>query len=187
MSYSINSGIQVLGPTDSTWYGLTDDNRQPVKIAYEIIEKTNRMADGTLRRYVIARKHKITASWQSVWSKSSMSSDYGISADGLVQQGKAGAWMKSFYEANVFIPITVRLTNATSNTQNISTTSGFTPTENIATPYVYTNTDTYVPSYVANQSTNSTYSVFITSFDYEVVKRNKDFDLVNINIEFTEI
>ena len=144
------------------------------------------MADGTLRRYVVARKHKITASWQSTWSKSSLSSDYGTSPNGVVS-GKAGAWIKSFYEANVFIPVNVRLTIASANTQNISTTSGLTPTETVATTDVYTNTDTYIPSYVANSSGNMTYNVFITSFDYEVVKRNKDFDLVNINIEFTEI
>jgi len=188
MSYMLNAGVEVsIGlnsggtatsdPAQMVWYKLTDDNRQPIKIAYEVIEKTNRMADGTLRRYVIARKHKITASWQNVWSKSSLSTDANY----------AGAWMKSFYEANVFIPIYVRLTIASANTQNISTTSGFIPTETIATKDVYTNTDTYVPSYVANSSGNMVYNVFITSFDYEVQKRNKDFDLVNINIEFTEI
>jgi len=176
MSYSINSGIEV-SIDNSTWYKLTDDNRRPIKVAYEVIEKTNRMADGTLRRYVIARKHKITSSWQNVWSKTANSSDGNY----------AGAWMKSFYEANVFIPIYVRLTIASTNTQNINTTDGFIPTETVATNYVYTNGDTYVPSYVANNSNNMTYNVFMTAFDYEVVKRNKDFDLVNINIEFTEI
>jgi hypothetical protein len=176
MSHTLNAGIQVQG-SDGVWYSLTDDNRQPIKIAYEVIEKTSRMADGTLRRYVIARKHKITASWQNVWSHSTMSSD----------NGKAGAWMKSFYEANVFIPINVRLTVASVNTQNISTTSGFVPTETVAVKNVYSSGDTYIPSFVANQSGNMVYNVFITQFDYEVVKRNKDFDLVNISIEFTEI
>jgi len=172
MSHILNAGVDVQG-ADGNWYSLTDDNRQPIKIAYEVIEKTSRMADGTLRRYVIARKHKITASWQNVWSKSSMSSD----------AGKAGAWIKSFYEANVFIPINVRLTVASMNTQNISTTSGFVP----GGVGGYETSDTYIPSLTANSSGNMVYNVFITSFDYEVVKRNKDFDLVNINIEFTEI
>ena len=171
MSHALNAGIEIQG-ADGTWYSLTDDNRQPIKIAYEVIEKTSRMADGTLRRYVIARKHKISASWQNVWSKSLMSSD----------QGKAGAWIKSFYEANVFIPVNIRLTVASMNTQNISTTSGFVPGVN-----GYETPDTYIPSLTANTSGNMVYNVFMTSFDYEVVKRNKDFDSVNINIEFTEI
>lgn len=171
MAHILNAGIEIQG-FDGTWYQLTDDNRQPIKIGYEVIEKTNRMADGTLRRYVIARKHKITASWQNVWSLSSMTSD----------GKKAGAWIKSFYEANVFIPINVRLTVSSMNTQNISTTSGFIP----GTAGVET-TDTYIPSLTANNSGNMVYNVFITSFDYEVVKRNQNFDMVNINIEFTEI
>ena len=65
MSYSINAGIEVsvghdisdnptTDPAQMIWYNLTDDNRQPVKLGYEVIEKTNRMADGTLRRYVVA-------------------------------------------------------------------------------------------------------------------------------------
>lgn len=176
MSSLINAGFEV-SLDNTTWYYITDDNRQPIKIAYEVIEKTSRMADGTLRRYVVARKHKITASWQDTWSSTANTSD----------GNKGGAWLKSFYEANAFVPIYVRLTVASVNTQSISTTSGFTPTEVVASPYVYTNTDTYVPSFSANQSGNMTYYGFITNFDYEVSKRNIKYDFVNINIEFTEI
>lgn len=176
MSLSINAGLE-LSIDNSNWFNITDDNRQPIKIAYEVIEKTSRMADGTLRRYVVARKHKITASWQNTWSSTANTSD----------GNKGGAWLKSFYEANAFIPIYVRLTIASVNTQNISTTTGFTPTETAASQYLYTNTDTYVPSLFANQSSNMTYYGFITSFDYEVSKRNIKYDFVNINLEFTEI
>ena len=186
MSYQLNAGVQLsvdYNPTNNsgTWYSITDDNRQPIKIGYEVIEKTNRMADGTLRRYVVARKHKITSSWQNTWSSSAVTSD----------GKKAGAWLKSFYEANVFIPIYLRLTVASVGTQNINTTSGFIPgvqgVESQTSSYSYSNNDTYVPSYVANQSTNMIYNVFITSFDYSVSKRNKSYDFVDISIEFTEI
>jgi hypothetical protein len=179
MSYSINAGIQVQDPTDpnGTWYSITDDNRQPIKMGFEVIEKTNRMADGTLRRYVVARKNKISTSWQSTWSATSQTSD----------GGKGMAWLRSYYEANVFVPVYLRLTAASVNTQNISTSPGFVPTEVVKTPYLYDADDTYIPSVVSNLSDNMTYHMFITSFDYEVVKRNKNFDLVNVNIEFTEI
>ena len=179
MSYSINAGIQVQDPTNlsGTWYSITDDNRQPIKMGFEVIEKTNRMADGTLRRYVVARKNKISTSWQNTWSATSETSD----------GGKGMAWLRSYYEANVFIPIYLRLTAASINTQDISTSPGFIPTENIKTLYQYDATDTYIPSIVANNSDNMTYHMFITNFDYEVVKRNKKFDLVNVTIEFTEI
>lgn len=177
MSYSLNAGIELQDPVTGEWYQITDDNRQPIKITYEVIEKTNRMADGTLRRYVVARKHKVTASWQSTWSSTTQTSD----------GGKGMAWLMSYYEGNVFAPVFLRLTAASVNTQDLSSRPFGPIPETITTPYNYNPADTYVPSIVANSSDNLTYHVFITNFDYEVVKRNKNFDLVNVNIEFTEI
>ena len=176
MTYAINAGLAV--STDYVnWYYITDDNRQPIKITYETVEKSSRMADGTLRKFVIARKHKITTSWQNTWSSSANTTD----------GTKGAAWLKSFYEANVFVPIYVRLSVASVNTQNIPTTSGAVITETVANSYSYTNGDTYIPSLFAKNSTNMVYHGFMTSFDYEVSKRNLKYDLVNMSIEFTEI
>ncbi len=176
MSYSINAGLS-LSIDKSTWYQITDDNRQPLDFPYEIVEKSSRMAEGTLRRYVVVRKQKISTSWSSVWSSSTMTSD----------GNKGGAWLKSFYDANVFIPIYLKTTNASVNTQNISTTSGFIPTETQATISGYTSGDTYISSFTAPNSTNNVYYGFITGFDYKVVKRSLGFDLVDITFEFTEM
>jgi hypothetical protein len=171
VSAGLNSGgASTTDPAQMVWYQLTDDNREPIKISYEVIEKTNRMADGTLRRYVIARKHKITASWANVWSKSTISTDYGTN------KGKAGAWLRSFYEANVFVPIYVKIIASSETTQNLQTSTPFVPNE-----------DTYVQPFNASSSANMVYNVFMTQFDYEVLKRNRDYDMVNMNIEFTEI
>ena len=101
MAYQIKAGIAV-SLDNATWIYLTDHNRQPVKIVFEVIEKTNRMADGTLRRYVIARKHKISTSWKMLPSKTAET----------VDGNKSGSWMQSFYEANVFVPVYVKLINA---------------------------------------------------------------------------
>ena len=176
----LQTGIQVsLTGADGTWYKLTDHNRQPVHVTYDVVEKTNRMADGTLRRYVIARKHKFTTSWSLVPSLTEQAVDY-KSTDSY--SGKAGAWMKSFYEANVFVPIKVKIISAGLTTQNINSTDGFTPDES-----------TYYSSFQApTDADNTVYTAYITNFDYEVVKRNaggrgKGFDLVNITIEFTEV
>lgn len=176
----LQTGIQVsLTGADGTWYKLTDHNRQPIHVTYDVVEKTNRMADGTLRRYVVARKHKFTTSWSLVPSLTEQAVDY-KSTDSY--SGKAGAWMKSFYEANVFVPIKVRIISAGLTTQNINSTDGFTPDES-----------TYYSSFQATTDTDNTvYNAYITNFDYEVVKRNaggrgKGFDLVNITIEFTEV
>jgi hypothetical protein len=171
----IQSGIQV-SLDGTTWYKLTDDNRDPFKIAYEVIDKTSRMADGTLRRYVVARKHKITTSWKLTTSWTPETSDY---KSGDTTTGKGGAWIKAFYEANVFNPVYVKIINAGETVP----TSGSYPDE----------TTYYSSKDAATDTDNKTYITYITAFDYEVVKRavggtkSTGRDLVNITIEFTEV
>ena len=65
MNLSTATGVQ-LSLDNQTWYNLTDHNRDPISINYELIESTARMANGTLRKYVVAKKFKITASWKSI-------------------------------------------------------------------------------------------------------------------------
>ena len=170
----LQAGIQV-SLDQVTWYKLTDHNRQPIKIAYEIVDKTNRMADGTLRRYVIANKHKISSSWKDVPSLTTNAVDYVV---GDSTSGKAGAWIKSFYEANVFNPVYVKLIIA-----------GETNPSADAIP----DDSTYYSSF--NAPTSSTiYTTYITAFDYTPTKRNAGggnfgtgYDLVDVTIEFTEV
>jgi hypothetical protein len=171
MSYAINAGLSV-SLDNNTWYHLTDDNRSPIKIAYEIIDKTNRMADGTLRRYVIANKHKITTDWKETWSRTLANESFAGTSDGA----KGGSWLKSFYEINVFNPVYVKLSIA-GNYESIG---------GVITPVA---DDTYYSSSydVSTGSSNFVYATYITSFDYTVNKRNINFDLVDITIEFTEI
>jgi ATP adenylyltransferase/5',5'''-P-1,P-4-tetraphosphate phosphorylase II len=47
------------------WNGnaVTDHNRQPLGIDVERIEKKQRMANGTLRKYIVADKRTFTTSW----------------------------------------------------------------------------------------------------------------------------
>jgi hypothetical protein len=48
------------------WNGnaVTDHNRQPLNIDVERIEKKQRMANGTLRKYIVADKRSFSTSWQ---------------------------------------------------------------------------------------------------------------------------
>jgi hypothetical protein len=59
-----------------SWHKLTDHNRQPIGISYDLIENTQRMANGILRKYVVARKFKITTAWQDLPSLDSNLVDY---------------------------------------------------------------------------------------------------------------
>jgi hypothetical protein len=47
-------------------HGITEHNRKELNVSVERIENMNRMADGTMRKYVIADKRKWTTSWSEV-------------------------------------------------------------------------------------------------------------------------
>ena len=165
-NYKVPVGIQV-SLDNSTFYDLSDHNRQPIDISYELIENSQRMANGTMRKYVVAKKQKISTSWENVPSLSSNTVDSKYGA----------AWLKAFYEAYCFYPIYVKITYAQ---DSVPTSSGL----NLP------NDSSYADS--ANVSITSK-SVFMTSFDYTVNKRMRSsrastaYDYVNVKIEFTEI
>lgn len=50
----------------TTWNQITDHGRDPLQVSIERIENAQRMADGTLRRYVVAKKHTFTCSWSNI-------------------------------------------------------------------------------------------------------------------------
>ena len=172
MTYSASAGIAVATSAAPTiFYQLTDHNRQPIAMDYDVLEKVARMADGTMRKYVVSRKRKVSAFWQDLPSgtgkpanpanSSTLNYGYTFTVDG----NKGGAWIKSFYEQNVFKPIVVRVIhsgdNATTNAD-----SAFYPSPNTA---------------------GETFNCFITGFKYDIIKRYELTDLVNVSIEFTEI
>jgi hypothetical protein len=174
--YSASSGLAVAtSEAPTVFYPLTDHNRQTMTIDFEVIEKVNRMADGTMRKFVVARKRKVSVSWSQLVSGTEKpyypvkgttpaSAAYGgntMTVDGY----KGGAWMKSFYEQNVFKPIKLRITH-----------SGDDYTKNTASAFV--------PSPI---SSGETFDCYITSFSYDISKRYTLTDLVDIKMEFTEI
>jgi len=69
---------------------LSEHNRQPVSLNPERIEKTQRMANGSLRKFFIADKMNMQLSWTMLPSYSSQTVDLGYGAIDL----------KSFYEGS---------------------------------------------------------------------------------------
>jgi hypothetical protein len=173
MAYSSLPAISLAYQTASTtWFPLTDHNRQPFDISYEIIEKSSRMADGTMRKYVVNKKKKLSVSWNDVPSgtgvpynqvgSSSAVQNLTLTVDGY----KGGAWIKSFYEANLFKPVYVRIVHSQDNAL-LNSSSAFYPSSSSAgAEYMW---------------------AFMSNFDYNVTKRYGYTDLVSIKIEFTEI
>ena len=157
MTYSISAGISI-SLDNITWYNLTDHNRQPITVTPSIIEHASRMANGKMRKYVIASKRTISTSWTNLPSKSSSTVDTNYSS----------AWLAEFYNANVFLPVYVKFTHSTDTTP----TTGSVPSDS-----------TFDTARVKSE----VIQCFITKFDVVTKHRNVNFDYVDMNIEFTEI
>jgi len=176
--YAIPQGIQVsLTGQDGSWYKLTDHNRQPISITYTLVEQADRMANGTMRKYVIARKFTHKIQWKEVPTYDPFLVDY---------PANGPAWIKAFYEGNYNNPIYVRFQFA----QQEPTVAGLpvsgTYTSSLQNP-VGTNPSTSMPW--------NEYQAFMTTFTYDITKRTVGsamtggvgYDLVDITIEFTEV
>lgn len=175
MTYSINAGIAVSIDYNSstglgTWYPLTDHNRQPIQYTPQRIEQSQRMADGSMRKMVIANKAVYDISWQQVTTGTQAVTSQSGKTLPLFQptvDGNFGAgFMKAFYDNYVFQPIWIKLTFAT---DNITGTS-------------------HLPSKLVTPSTsnNQILKVFMTDFKYTVTKRLTLTDYVDVTMQFTE-
>ena len=158
MAYLLESGIQV-SLNNSTWYKLTDHNRQPIDISTELIESQARMANGKMRKYVVSQKNNISVSWDYVPSKTSETADLNF----------AGAWLESFYKANAGVPIYLKV--VASEIEPDAATGSVPLDANFKTA----------------QTGSKVYTVFMTGFSKTIVNRTQLSDYVNMNIEFTEI
>lgn len=168
MAYKIQAGLQV-SLNNSTWYKITDHNRQPIQIDVELIENQSRMANGLMRKYIVAKKHKISTSWTFLPTRTSETADGNYGA----------AWLESFYNANAGIPIFVKIVesrlNSDPDVDAIPDESGH-------------NFKTAQTESITTDATGfRTYSAFITSFSKTLSKRTSVSDYVDLNIEFTEI
>lgn len=65
----------------------TEHNRSPLEVSWESIDTSERMIDGTLRRWLVTRKRTWTTSWEMVPHTSARTVDGGM----------GGEDMESFY------------------------------------------------------------------------------------------
>jgi hypothetical protein len=156
MAYAIEAGLQI-SLDGINWYAITDHNRKEIKANPEVIEKANRMANGKMRKYVIAKKVKISTSWEFIPSQTEQTVDLHYSSE----------WLTAFYNANVFAPVYVKIVNAKAETPE----AGYYPNE----------------VRQSSKFGSDVYETFITAFSTTTVKRTSGVDFVNMDIEFTEI
>lgn len=158
MAYTLSAGIEV-SLDGTTWYKLTDHNRKEIQVSAEIIESAKRMANGKMRKYVIAHKAKISTNWSYVPTKTDLT----------VDGNKSSAWLDAFYEANVGLPIHVKL---------ISSEIDPVPAKGS------------IPSdlnYKTSATGSQVFHMFITDYSSTIIHRTVDSDYATMNIEFTEI
>lgn len=165
MAFPIESAIH-LSLDGTTWYKLTDHNRGEIEAAPELIEKSARMANGTLRKYVVAKKMRFTTTWERVPSDSAYT----------VDENKSAEWLEAFYNANAGLPIKLKITSAT----GVIPSPGVAPTDGVpVTSKIY---DVFITDF-------SKTIVWRTNFADNSVpgSTNRRRDFVNMNVEFTEI
>lgn len=98
---------------------LSDHLRSPLSITYDIISKSERMADGTMRQYVVSKKQLFSCQWSML-----------PTIRGQVADGNADANdMKDYYDLYMFKPLTMTLYNARNHTER--TGLGYTKTYNV--------------------------------------------------------
>jgi len=69
------------------WVKITEHNRSPLSVSWERLESKQRMADGTMRRYVNGKKRTWSCSWENLPSEDT----------GLLVNGEDGNWMEQFH------------------------------------------------------------------------------------------
>jgi len=79
---------------NGTFRKITDHKRSPLTVSIERIENKQRMVDGTLRRYTVAKKRTWSASWDMLPSKNGVAG-YLSTADG----GWAGQDIEAFHNS----------------------------------------------------------------------------------------
>jgi hypothetical protein len=98
---------------------LSEHNRSPMSIGYNRIEKTQRMSNGTLRKFFIVDKKSLSVSWENLPSFSNYTVDNGWGALDI----------KNFYESSLgksSFPVTISYSTqsgSTTDTMNMYFTS----------------------------------------------------------------
>lgn len=82
MEWSIDGG--------TNWTKISDHGRSPLSVSVERKEAKQRMANGRLRRYVVAKKRTWSCSWENIPDK----------AVSFLANGQHGQWMEDFHNDN---------------------------------------------------------------------------------------
>lgn len=140
---------------------VSDHGRSALSEDWERIETKTRMADGTLRRYSVAKKRIWSCSWTNLPSTNLIANGFHT-----VDSGMAGEDIETWVNT---VDVPFRMILRRGSARDLATPN---PAEGLL-PYQDAN------FYIVN--------VMITDFDKEVVKRGKLADLWDISITLEEV
>lgn len=145
-SWKVNPIMEWSTDGGTTWFLVTDHGRSPLSITVERIENKQRMADGTLRRYVVSKKRSFNCSWDNIPS---------VETDFLAN-GEPGEWIEDFHN-DVDGAFHMRLREGSDRDLTLTGLNG------------------------------TVFTVMITDFSKDIVKRGPAFDLWNLDITLEEV
>lgn len=99
MSWQANAIMYWSDDAGNTWHKVTDHSRQSLSISITRIETPNRMVDGTLRRYVVAKKRQFSTSWDMIPAKITNTNGIHVGL-GTVDGGYAGEDIESWHNSH---------------------------------------------------------------------------------------
>lgn len=87
MGWTTNPIMEWSTDGGTNWTKISDHGRSPLSVSVERLETKQRMAGGTLRRYVVAKKRTFSCSWENLPDK----------ATTFLANGQTGDWMENFH------------------------------------------------------------------------------------------
>jgi hypothetical protein len=166
MTYAIKAALQI-SADNITWYSLTDHNRAPIVYTPQRLEQVQRMADGTMRKFVVANKDVFDVSWSFIPAASTTLGTGNAAFKPTVDGNYGAAFMKAFYEQYVFTPVYLKILYANDNATGTAFNSSQTQS----------NTGTGI----------DTIQVFMTDFSMTIINRFTYTDYVDVKMQFTEV
>jgi hypothetical protein len=178
--YEVNSD-QTGITSDDSFIILSDHNRKELNMATQRIEQRKRMANGTMRSYHIADKRTLTTSWQMLPSRS-----YKLNANFNQTTGKSG--YDHGYGSVVGSESEFTSDGGAGGVEMLDWYENHTGPFWVFLSYdKYNNFGTDNNAHLHLAEYNQVLQMYITNFDYSVVKRGgTNMDLWNINVSLEE-
>jgi hypothetical protein len=178
--YEVNSD-QTGITSDDSFLILSDHNRKELNMATQRIEQRKRMANGTMRSYHIADKRALTTSWQMLPSRS-----YKLNANFNQTTGKSG--YDHGYGSLVGSESEFTSDGGAGGVEMLDWYENHTGPFWVFLSYdKYNNFGTDNNAHLHLAEYNQILQMYITNFDYSVVKRGgSNMDLWNINVSLEE-